>query len=225
MRQQIFFSFGLWVLVHRFELTVADLSLVLLAVTFGTIFSSSYVGRLIDRIGERYVLQAINLVFIVALTGYALANSVYMACVFYVLYAVVSLYSNIGASVYLRKIAVPADVAPSLAMGVTILHVTAVLVPVAAGVVLNFVGYQIPFFIAGGIAFIAVFVTRRLDPASQRTAARVALDEARLAPKTDTELAVVDSHTALYTESRSAELLALMLHSRGLSAPLRVSLS
>jgi hypothetical protein len=82
-------------------------------------------------------------------------------------------------------------------MGVTILHATAVVVPVAAGVILNWVGYQIPFFIACGVALVTVFVTRRLDPASQRTAARIALDEAALAPKLDTELAVADSQTTL----------------------------
>jgi predicted MFS family arabinose efflux permease len=197
VRQQIFFSFGAWVLVDRFKLSVSDLALVLLAVTFCTIFSSSYVGRLIDRVGERRVLQAINVAYIFALAGYALSNTVYLAAVFYVLYSFVSLFSNIGASVYLRKVAVPQDIAPSLAMGVTILHATAVVVPVAAGVMLNYVGYRIPFFIACGIALIAVFVTSRLDPLAQRTAARVALDEAHLAPPVDPDLAVADSQTTL----------------------------
>jgi predicted MFS family arabinose efflux permease len=197
VRQQIFFSFGAWVLVDRFNLSVRDLALVLLAVTFCTVFSSTYVGKLIDRVGERRVLQAINVAYIFALVGYALANTVYLASVFYVLYSFVSLFSTIGANVYLRKIAVPQDIAPSLAMGVTILHATAVVVPVAAGVMLNWVGYQIPFFIACGIAFIAVFVTSRLNPQAQRTAARVALDEAHLAPAIDPELLVADSQTTL----------------------------
>ncbi len=196
-RQQIFFSFGLWVLVDRFKLTVSELSVVLFVSTSATVLASSYVGRMIDRVGERRVLQVINLGYIVALAGYALVDNVYLACVFFVLYSFVAIFSGIGASVYLRKIAVPQDIAPTLAMGVTILHATAVVVPVAAGVVLNFVGYQVPFFIACGIALIAVFVTRRLDPQAQRTAARVALDEVSSARKTDTELAVADSQISL----------------------------
>jgi MFS family permease len=197
VRQQIFFSFGLWVLADRFKLTVVEISLLLTVVTFVTIFSSSYVGKLIDRVGERRVLQGINVGYIFALGGYALANDVYLASVFYVLYSFVAIFSNMGASIYLRKIAVPQDVAPSLAMGVTILHATAVVVPVAAGFILHFVGYQIPFFIACGVALVTVFVTRRLDPVAQRTAARVALDEAKLTPKLDTALAVADSQTTL----------------------------
>ena len=131
-----------------------------MAVTFVAILSSSYLGRLIDRLGERRVLQGINIGYVVALGGYALAHDVYLACVFYVIYSFIAMFSTIGASTYLRKIAVPEEVAPSLAMGVTILHVTAVVVPVAAGFILNYVGYQIPFFIACGAALVTVAVTR-----------------------------------------------------------------
>ncbi len=196
VRQQVFFSFGLWVLVNRFKLTVSDISLLLLTVTFVGIVSSSYLGRLIDRLGERRVLQAINIGYVVALGGYALAGSVYLACVFYVIYSFIVPFSSIGASTYLRKIAVPEDIAPSLAMGITILHATAVIVPVVAGFILNYVGYEIPFFIACGAALVAVAVTQRLNPRAQRTAARKALDEATAAMRLGGEPAAVESGTS-----------------------------
>jgi len=141
---------------------VAELSLILMAITFVTIFTSSYVGRLIDRVGERRVLQAINVGYIFALGGYALANNVYLPACSTSSTPSCHLLGH-RANIYLRKIAVPQEVAPSLAMGVTILHATAVVVPVAAGFILHFVGYQIPFFIACGVALVTVFVTRRLD--------------------------------------------------------------
>lgn len=196
VRQQIFFSFGLWVLVNRFKLGVEDLSLLLMTVTFVAILSSSYLGRLIDRLGERTVLQAINIGYVVALGGYALSGNVYLACVFYVIYSFISPFSTIGASTYLRKIAVPEEIAPSLAMGVTILHATAVVVPVAAGIILNYVGYQVPFFIACVAALATVAITHRLDPEKQRTAARVAMDEAKLAARTGIEPVVADTGPA-----------------------------
>ena len=62
-------------------------------------------------------------------------------------------------------------------MGLTIAHATAIVVPVVAGFILNFVGYRIPFFVACGVAVIAFFVTLRLDPAKQRCPARIAADE------------------------------------------------
>lgn len=196
VRQQIFFSFGLWVLVNRYKLGVEDISLLLLIVTFVGIISSAYVGRLIDRLGERHVLQAINIGYVVALGGYAVVDNVYLACVFYLIYSFIVPFSTIGASTYLRKIAVPADIAPSLSMGVTILHATAVVVPVVAGFILNFVGYQIPFFIACAAALVTVGVTHRLDPTKQRSAARVALDEADSAARTDIQETAFDSGSA-----------------------------
>jgi len=176
-RQQLFFSFGLWVLVNRFGLTVSQISLLLLAVTFGSMISASWIGGRIDRYGERRILSLINLAYVVALAGYALAGSVWVACACYVIYAFITPVSPIAAATYLRKIAVPEDVAPSLAMGVTILHATAIAVPVVAGFILNFVGYQVPFLIACGFALVTFFFTLRLNPKAQRCAARVALDE------------------------------------------------
>jgi MFS family permease len=165
------------VLVRQFKLGVPQVSAVLLAVTFVGIIASSYIGRSIDRLGERRVIQAINIGYVIALAGYALAGHVVLACIFYVIYAFISPFSTIASSTYLRKIAVPEDITPSLAMGVTILHATAVVVPVVAGYILNYVGYRIPFFIAAAAAIVTVGVTLKLDPRAQRSAARVALDE------------------------------------------------
>ena len=178
-RQQLFFSFGLWVLVSRFGLGVSAVSLVVIISTVVAMLFSPWAGRMIDRHGERRTLSAINVAYIVALGGYALMTNVWLACVFYAIYAFISPFSVIGGATYLRKIAVPADMAPSLAMGVTLLHATAIVVPVAAGMILNYVGYQVPFFIGCGFAFIAALVTLRLDPVKQRSAARVAIDDAK----------------------------------------------
>jgi predicted MFS family arabinose efflux permease len=182
-RQQVFFSFGLWVLVNRFGLRVDEISLVMLAVTFACMVSASWIGRAIDRFGERRCISIVNLTYIAALVGYALANSVLLACFFYLLYAVIAPVSYIGGSTYLRKIALPKDLAPSLAMGVTISHATSIAVPVVAGFILNFVGYQVPFLAACAFALAASIVTLRLDPEKQRcTAEDGATDAAAARP-------------------------------------------
>jgi MFS family permease len=178
-RQQLFFSFGLWVLVSRFGLGVSAVSLVVIVSTVVAMAFSPWAGYMIDRHGERRTLSAINVAYIVALGGYALVGNVWLACVFYVIYAFIAPFSAIGAATYLRKIAVPEDMAPSLAMGVTLLHGTALVVPVVAGMILSYVGYQVPFFIGCGFACVAALVTLRLDTVRQRSAARMAMDEGR----------------------------------------------
>jgi hypothetical protein len=62
-------------------------------------------------------------------------------------------------------------------MGTTMQHAAAIVVPLSTGFILNFVGYQVPFAIACGFAFLNIFVVQKLDPTNQRSAGRRALDE------------------------------------------------
>lgn len=171
-RQQIFFSFGLWVLVDHFRLDVPAISLIMLATAGLAMVSGPWIGRMLDKHGERQMLGVVNIAYIVALLGYALIDNTQIAVGCYVIYSLIMPLSAMGAAVYLRKIAPSRDVAPSLAMGVTMQHAAAIVIPVVTGFVLNFVGYQIPFLVASGFALVTVFVTRKLDVTTQKTAAK-----------------------------------------------------
>lgn len=180
-RQQIFFSFGLWVLVHRYGLGVPEISALLIAVRGGAMFTAPWIGRMVDLHGERRMLSMVNIAYVLALGGYALVDNVYIACLAYVTYSFIMPLSSIGSATYLRKVAVSNEIAPSLAMGVTLQHTAAIIVPVSTGYILNFVGYQIPFLIACGFAILTFFVTRRLNPVIQKSPARIRQDEERAA--------------------------------------------
>ena len=175
-RQQIFFSFGLWVLVDHFDLGVPAISLIMLATSALAMVSGPWIGRMLDRHGERTMLGVVNIAYIVALLGYALIDNTAVAIICYVIYSLIMPLSAMGASVYLRKIAPTRDVAPSLAMGVTMQHAAAIVIPVVTGFVLNYVGYQIPFLVASGFAVLTVLVTRQLDAPAQITAEKHAED-------------------------------------------------
>jgi predicted MFS family arabinose efflux permease len=183
-RQQIFFSFGLWVLVHRYQLSVPTISAVLLCVTALSMFAGPVIGRLLDQYGERHMLSLVNVGYVVALFGYALFDNVLVAVLCYVIYSFIMPLSGMGAATYLRKVAVVDEIAPSLAMGVTMQHVAAVVVPIATGFVLNFVGYQIPFLIGAGFACLTFTVTRRLSPETQKSPRRLAQEAELRAPPT-----------------------------------------
>jgi len=172
-RQQVFFSFGLYVLVHAFHMDVAQVSALLMAVTFAAMLAGPTIGRSIDRYGERRLLSMVNVAYVLALAGYAFTNNVIVASACYVVYTFITPLSPIAAATYLRKVAVPEDIAPSFAMGTTMQHAAAIVVPVTAGFILNYVGYQVPFMIACGFAILTFFVTRRLDPVAQRSSGRV----------------------------------------------------
>jgi predicted MFS family arabinose efflux permease len=180
-RQQIFFSFGLWVLVNNYGMSVPEISAILIVVRLAAMVSGPWIGRMIDLHGERQMLGIINFAYIFALGGYALVDNVYFAAGCYVVYSFVFPLSSIGAATYLRKVAVGREIAPSLAMGVTLNHAAAIVVPITTGFILNFVGFQVPFLIACVFAIFTIFVTRRLDPPTQKSLARIAEDEERAA--------------------------------------------
>lgn len=171
-RQQVFFSFGLWVLIDRYGLSVPQISAVLLTVTAAAMLLTPRIGRAVDIYGERTLLYWVNIAFVIALFGYALVANTIVAISCYVVYTFIAPLAPLGATVYLRKVAPSADLAPSLAMGLTMQHAAAIVVPVVTGFILNYVGYQIPFLVAGGFAVLNLLVCRRLDPAAQKTAAK-----------------------------------------------------
>ncbi|MFN7471077.1 MAG: MFS transporter [Roseiflexaceae bacterium] len=177
-RQQIFFSFGLWVLAHKFNLDVTRLTMILIGVSLVNTLIGRRVGKLIDRFGERPMLAAANVLYVVALTGYAFSDNIWVLVACYTVYSVIFPISWVGANTYLRKIASHHDIAPSIAMGLTMQHVAAVIVPLATGYILNFYGYQIPFMIACAFAVITMISTRFINPATQKSQSRLAEDAA-----------------------------------------------
>ena len=87
---------------------MAQISIVLLAVTFASMVSAAWVGRRIDRHGERRTLSLINLAYVVALAGLRDGREcLVLPAVFYLIYAFITPVSPIAASTYLRKISVP----------------------------------------------------------------------------------------------------------------------
>ncbi len=176
-RMQIFFSFGLYVLVVIYGMEVWEVSLVLVATKLVAMLTGPWIGNMIDEHGEKPLLGALNIIYIFALAGYALIDNVYVASGIFLVYSVIFPLSGVGSATYLRKVAVRDEIAPTLAMGVTLSHAAAIIVPVATGFILNYVGYQVPFLIACVFATFTIFVTRKLDPRTQRSPARIAEDE------------------------------------------------
>ena len=78
-----------------------------------------------------------------------------------ILYVLEQLFSNftIAIRTFFQKIADPRDIAPSMAMGMTMNHISAVILPIAGGM-LWMVDYRIPFIIGVVIALSALTMTQ-----------------------------------------------------------------
>ena len=131
-RRQIFVVFAGFLMVEKFDFSVAEISLLLLANAAINVTLAPKIGRLIHKFGERKALifEYVGLTFI--FTGYAVVESSYFA-VF--LYIADHLFFSIAIALktYFQKIADPADIASSAGVSFTINHIAAVFIPVLFG--------------------------------------------------------------------------------------------
>ena len=133
-RRQIFVVFAAFLMVEKFEFSVGEISLLLLANAAINVTLAPKIGRLIQRFGERRSLifeyVGLALIFI----GYAVVESSAFA-VF--LYIADHLFFSIAIALktYFQKIADPADIASSAGVSFSINHIAAVFIPVVFGLI------------------------------------------------------------------------------------------
>lgn len=179
-RKQLFITFAPWVLVTVFnQPTQIIATLLTIGGIIGILFQP-FLGRAIDRFGERIVLasEAVSLVFICA--GYAFAKDLLpvgiafpVVCACYLLDQMVFSVS-MARSTYMKKIALhPSHIQPTLAAGVTIDHIFSISAALAGGVIWNRFGFQYVFLFGMliAVANLAAVLQVRIPSPSQPASA------------------------------------------------------
>ena len=155
-RRQIFVVFAGFLMVEKFNFSVAEISLLLLANAAINVFFAPKIGRLIQRFGERksLIFEYVGLAFI--FIGYAFVESGYFA-VF--LYIADHLFFSIAIALktYFQKIADPADIASSAGVSFTINHIAAVFIPVVFGLIWLY-SPSLVFLAGAGMACISLLL-------------------------------------------------------------------
>ena len=147
-RRQIFVAFAVFLLVKKFQFSIQEITLLFLANNVIKFFISPYIGQFILRYGERKLLSleyvSLSLIFV----SYAYVDSAFLVGGLYILDHIFFNFS-LGIKTYFQKIAEPGDIAASAAVGFTINHIAAVILPVLGGLAWM-VDYKIPF-LAGAV--------------------------------------------------------------------------
>lgn len=147
-RRQIFITFAVFLLVKKFNFTVQEITLLFVLNNFINYFLNPLIGKAIVLFGERKVLSIEYFSLIIVFVGYAFIDSKIIIAVLYVLDHIFFNFA-MGIRTYFQKIGEQRDIAPSMAVGFTINHIAAVVVP-ALGGLMWIVDYRIPF-IAGAV--------------------------------------------------------------------------
>ena len=156
-RRQIFVVFAGFLMVEKFHYSVAEVALLFFANHILQIWLGPYAGRLIERWGERnaLLLEYSGLLFV--FLGYVVVNDARVAGALYLLdHIFFSL--TIAVNSYFRHIARPQDISASAAVGFTINHIAAIVLPVTLG----FVWLVSPgrvFLFGAGLALFSFFLS------------------------------------------------------------------
>lgn len=172
-RKQIFITFAPWVLIKVFAQGVSTFALLGFIIAGLSIFFKPFVGYLIDKIGERFVLAGEAVILIFVSLGYAFSKSFFegIGKGEFTLYAIFACFildqmlmaAGMARATYLKKIAVvPEDVSPTLSMGTTMDHVLSMIVPFVGGFIWLKFGYEYVFLGGAVIAVINLLATSRI---------------------------------------------------------------
>jgi hypothetical protein len=153
-RRQIFMAFAVFLMVKKFGYTLQEVTLLFVVNNAVNFFLSPLIGRCIIRFGERRVLSLEYTSLFFIFLAYAVVESRLAVAVLYVLDHIFFNFA-IAIRTYFQKVADPRDIAPSMAVGFTINHIAAVVLP-AAGGLLWMVDYRIPFLAGAGMSLISL---------------------------------------------------------------------
>jgi predicted MFS family arabinose efflux permease len=156
-RRQIFSTFAVFLLIKVYGLGVYPITALLVLNSIVSTIVTPYVGRLIDRHGERPMLALNYACLSVLFAGYALVHNLPVLGVLYCVDNALFAF-GLGISSYLGRMAPRQDVTPTLAMGSTFNHVAAVGVPLVGGLLWNTAGYQVTFLAGAATCLLSVLI-------------------------------------------------------------------
>jgi hypothetical protein len=157
-RRHIFSTFSIFLLVSRFQFSVQEMLFFFMLNNAVNWFLNPLIGKAINSYGERSLLTIKYAVLALIFWIYSTTDSRELVAVLYIME---QLFSNFTMAIrtFFQKICDPEDIAPSMAVGQTINHISAVILP-AAGGMLWMVDYRIPFWIGIGVAVSALVAAR-----------------------------------------------------------------
>ena len=157
-RRQIFVAFAVFLLVKNFNFSVQEITILFVINNIINYFLSPIIGKAIIHFGERKVLSVEYSTLIFIFIAYAYIDSKLIIAILYIIDHIVFNFA-IAIKTYFQKISDPRDIAPSMAVGFTINHIAAVVIP-AIGGILWMINYRIPFLAAAGMSLVSLLAAQ-----------------------------------------------------------------
>ncbi len=159
-RRQIFIAFSVFLLVKIFNFSLREVTVLFLVNNVVNYFISPLIGKAIVRFGERHVLTLEYAGLVLVFLTYAFTQSKIVVIAMYILDHVLFNFA-IAIRTYFQKVGDPEDIASSMAVGFTINHKAAVVMPVLGGLVWM-IDYRIPFIEGAGLSLVSLLAVQKI---------------------------------------------------------------
>jgi len=159
-RRQIFMAFAVLLMVQKFEYSLQEVTILFVVNNVINYYLSPMIGKSIIRFGERKILSLEYFSLILIFLTYAITSSKLLVAGLYILDHIFFNFA-IAIRTYFQKIGDPRDIAPSMAVGFTINHIAAVVLP-AVGGFLWVIDYRIPFFGGAVLSLISLIAVQMI---------------------------------------------------------------
>lgn len=131
-RRQVFLAFAIFLLVKKFGMGVGEITGLFILNNTINVVANPLIGRAINRFGERALLSIEYATVTAVFCAYAFSDSkALVACLYVLDQLVINFAMCVGT--YFQKVGDPQDIAPTMAVGFTINHIAAVVIPVIGG--------------------------------------------------------------------------------------------
>jgi len=157
-RRQIFVAFAIFLLVEKFDFSVQDITILFVLNNVINYFVNPLIGKAVNRFGERWVLTLEYVALTLIFFGYALTESAWLAGG---LYVVDNIFFNFAIAIktFYQKIADKRDIASGMAVGFTINHIAAVVIPALGGLAW-IANYRAVFFSAAALSIVSLVLAQ-----------------------------------------------------------------
>jgi MFS family permease len=160
-RKQIFITFAPYALILQYGADASLISL-LLAICAGCgIVCSPLVGKLIDRLGFKFIMVTDTLILVIVCLLYGFAHRIFpmhiafiVVCANYVLDSIIST-ASMATNVYVQSIASSQkEITATLSTGVSVNHVISILIALLGGAIWNALGIETLFTLSAILGLI-----------------------------------------------------------------------
>jgi len=175
-RRHIFTTFAVFMLVQVYGISVRETALLFLANSLISTLILPQMGRLVARFGERKILTFNFAGLIGVFLGYAWVPNL---TVLYGLFILDNIFFgfNLALESYFQKIAHSREeITSNVSLGVTINHVSALVVPVLGGILWEQIAPSATFLAGVGIAIISAVLVQFIRIAPAATPAPILVD-------------------------------------------------